>query len=226
MKIGCFLLFFFGILGSWQRVSAQNYWKTPPLWDYGNALTRKFIITTPGYMGPNALPVPEIKKGVVGNNFYLKAGGEVQFGNGDLTRNTTAALYYPIVPGKVAVELYGIPYEAYTLTEGIKQKRRILDQNNAGHVWGDYYVGTILQVVKDKVYLPDIALAFTLKTASGNHLLNARFTDAPAYFFDLSFGKEFRFKRSALIQSARIYGSGGLYIWQTNSDNYPQDDAE
>ena len=203
---------------------AQNYWKQTPLYDYGNTLKRKFIITTPGNMGPNALPVPEIKKGLVGKNLYVKAGGELHFGQGDFTRNVTAAFYYPVVPEKVAVEIYGIPYEKYTVNERLKRERRILDENCEGHTWGDYYVGTTLQLLKDHASIPDMALAFTFKTASGNSLLNARFTDAPAYFFDLSMGRGFTLNHPQ-FRKLRLYGTGGFYVWQTNSDQHPQDDA-
>ena len=223
MKKSWILIWLF-IFSSLPETIAQNYWKSPPLYDYGNALKRKFIITTPGNMGPNALPVPEIKKGLVGNSMYVKAGGELHFGKGDFTRNAVASLYYPVVPGKVAVEVYGIPYEAYTLSESIKKERRILDVNCEGHTWGDYYFGTIIQVLKDHQKLPDLALALTCKTASGGSLLNARFTDAPAYFFDLSLGRDLLLNHGK-IDKLRLYGSGGLYVWQTNSDYHPQDDA-
>lgn len=225
MKVGWLFSCVYLLVSTWSEVTAQNYWQLPALSDYGNTLKRKYIITTPGNMGPNALPVPELRKGLVGDYFYFRAGGELHFGNGDFTRNLTTDFYYPVVPGKVAVELYAIPYEAYTVTDALKEKRRILDENNAGHAWGDYYISTIIQVAKDKVYLPDVTLAFTFKTASGNHLLNARFTDAPAYYFDLAFGKDIKFNQASWFQKLRIYGCGGLYIWQTNNEVHPQDDA-
>ena len=218
------LLFISWILSLPQTVFAQNYWKLPPLYDYGNALKRKFIITTPGYMGPNALPVPEIRKGLVEDNMYVKAGGETHFGEGDFTRNVYAKVYYPVVPGKVAIEVYGIPYEVYDLTEETKKERRILDVNCSGHTWGDYYFSTIIQLTKNKPVLPDMALAFSCKTASGKSILNARYTDAPAYFFDVSFGKDLQLPVTG-IDKFRIYGTAGFYVWQTNSDQHPQDDA-
>src|SRR5688572_13916662 len=224
MKSWPHLLFLFWILLLPEYGCAQNYWKSPPLYDYGNALKRKFIITTPGYMGPNALPVPEVKKGLVEDNFYVTAGSEVHIGEGDFTRNAYAKIYYPVVPGKVAFEVYGLPYEVYTLTEQTKQERRILDVNSSGHTWGDYYFSTIIQLTKDKPVIPDLTLAFSCKTASGGSILNARFTDAPAYFFDLSFGKDLKIPIT-VVKRFRVYGTGGFYVWQTNSDHHPQDDA-
>jgi hypothetical protein len=228
MKPGRLTLIFFWLLLWAPSILAQtkaiyrNYWDQVPLKGMGNTLNKKYIITTPGYMGPNALPVPDIKKGLVENEMYFRMGGEVHFGKGDHTENLQAKFYYPIVPGKIAMELYGVPYEYFTLNDEIKQFRRIQDSASTGHTWGDVYFGTVIQVIKDKHAWPDLALTLTCKTASGNNLILARFTDSPGYFFDMSMGKNIPVKGK---QWLRLYGAAGFYVWQTNSDSHRQDDA-
>jgi len=60
------------------------------------------------------------------------------------------------------------------------------------------------------------------KTASGNNLAAARYSDSPGYFFDLSFSKN-------LINGRNIdltpFGLTGFYSWQTNDELRLQNDA-
>jgi len=71
-------------------------------------------------------------------------------------------------------------------------------------------------------FWPDILLGVTLRTASGGGLGNARYTDAPGYYFDLSAGKTFFEDRKV---SLRPYVMLGFYVWQTNVEIWAQNDA-
>lgn len=203
-------------------VQAQDYWLQEPPPYASSSVHEKYIITMPGYMGPNALPVPEIKKGLVEEAGFLQLSTEYHLGDGDRTFNTFAKAYLPLVHRRVAIELYGVPYEYFRLQEQTRFSRRARDRS--GHTWGDFYFGTIIQLLKDKPVFPDMALSLSCKTAYGNNLVNARFTDAPAYFFDLSFGKNLK-PGQLLFRNTRLYGTAGFYVWQTNSAIHRQNDA-
>jgi len=45
--------------------SDWNWWNEKHGWEPGMPSWRSFLHITPGYLGPNALPVPDVKKGVV-----------------------------------------------------------------------------------------------------------------------------------------------------------------
>jgi hypothetical protein len=48
----------------------------------------------------------------------------------------------------------------------------------------------------------------------------ARYTDAPAYYFDLSAGKQL-----SKTSPVKVVAMAGFYAWQTNDDDLFQDDA-
>jgi hypothetical protein len=225
MKIAC-LKYSAILLLLWLAPAAlaQNYWKLTPNIGLGNTVREKYIITTPGYMGPNALPIPEVNKGLVNPNTNFKVSAETHNGKGDNTQNMYAQIYYSVVPGKIAIKLYGVPIEHFSLTDNAKQNRRILNSKNTGYTIGDLYFSSELQLIKSSRFFPDAVLTLTCKTASGNNLRLARFTDAPAYSFDVAFGKDLNIPVKG-FKAARIYGSGGFFAWQTNSDIHRQDDA-
>ena len=61
-------------------------------------------------------------------------------------------------------------------------------------------------------------------TASGTHLFNARYTDAPGYYFDAHIGKKLNLgdKEENFM---RLYSMLGFYVWQTYSGRFLQNDA-
>ena len=67
-------------------------------------------------------------------------------------------------------------------------------------------------------------VGLTCRTASGTDRENSRFTDAPGYHFDLSIGDAYRIG-SGFLRQIRWYAELGFLCWQTNLDNYPQNDA-
>lgn len=220
-------LFFLCLSISIRLFSQQNYnnWtceectQRPSQW-------YKCLVIAPGYMGPNALPVPEIQTALVRNRLELEVTSENYFGKWDNTHNLFVKAYIPIAKGKVAVEMYGVPLEYYRSAEQIQAERMIVPWNykKEEYTIGDLYVGTIVQILRDKKYLPDVSISAHFKTASGGNLKNARFTDAPAYFFNTAFGKVLPF-RSRWLDYVHFYANFGFYVWQTYSDSFPQDDA-
>ena len=198
-------------------------------WDNKNNWIRgthwhEYINISPGFMGPNALPVPTIQNGVLSKKSTFKFAVEKHSSKGDETENVYTELYLPLYSDKVGFSIYGVPAEHYkmdTLTRDIRSSR---DYDGEGYAFGDVYFSTYIQLLEEHAKLPDILLTVNVKTASGGGLDAARFTDAPAYFFDLSFGKTYDLN-GAIIQSIRPHAMFGFFAWQTYEDNRRQNDA-
>lgn len=221
MKSFFFSIFLFGILS----VNAQenyDWWVQIHHWD-GITPWYQYLKFSPQYFGPNALPVPEIQKGIAGDKAFIEFAADGHFSKGDKTQNLFTKLYYPIVPGIVAIEGYVVPIEHYSMDTITRDERASRDRDGKGIAGGDIYFGTIVQLVKNKKF-PDMALRFSMRTASGTNVSAARYTDAPGYFFDLSIGKEYKSARNEL-NKIRWYAMLGFYCFQTNKLEYLQDDT-
>ena len=92
-----------------------------------------------------------------------------------------------------------------------------------GFATGDIHLSTTFQVIRDKKF-PDLACRFGFRTTSGDHLADARYSDAPAYYFDASFGKNIIIPVVQRL-SIRPYLSSGFLSWQTNTFKHMQNDA-
>ncbi len=205
-------------------VSQEDYswWNKAHNWD-GITSWTDYIIYSPYYLGPNALPVPESEKGFVKDRYEFRVGYESHISTGDKTQNLFLCLYIPLVKNIVAVEFYGVPIEHYKIDEKTVIERRIRNISGEGYAAGDFYFGTVIQILKDKKF-PDVALRMSCRTASGSKLSNARFTDAPGYFFDISFGKNLLFNNK-YFNKLRFHSMIGFYSWQMNLPNNRQNDA-
>jgi hypothetical protein len=198
------------------------WWNIKHGWELGMPSWRTFIHITPGYLGPNALPVPEIKKGVVqaGNN--LEVGMDLHFKTGDPTQNLFARYYRSFANDKIAIELYGVVLEHYAMSDTIRDERVARDYDGKGIAIGDLYFSTQIQLVKGRRF-PDTMLRMTGRTASGGHLDAARYSDSPGYFFDVSISRDYACKNERT--TIKPYASLGFYSWQTNDDMNLQNDA-
>ena len=199
-----------------------SWWDKIHHWD-GHTPWIKYLTFSPAYLGTNALPVPEISKGSVGNKGTLELSADGHFSRGDNTQNLFTRLYYPVVRGIVAVESYVVPIEHFKMDIITRDFRAARIKSGEGTAGGDIYFATIVQLVKDRKF-PDMALRLGCRTASGTNVSAARYTDAPGYFMDISIGKEFG-KENTCIKKIRPYAMLGFYSWQTNSDRWRQDDA-
>ncbi len=192
-------------------------------WD-GVTHWSKYMRYSPKYFGPNALPVPDVKNGTICENFEISLAGEYHYNKHDPTTNIYSRIEIPFVKKRVNVELYVVPIEFYNTDSSLRIERRTLNKQGSGFAGGDIYVASNFQIIHDKKNIPDIALRIGLRTASGTHLSHARYTDAPGYFFDLSFGKKYFFSPKN-ENYMKFYFSGGFYCWQTNDNEYRQNDA-
>ena len=219
------LLFFLLILYSIQSYSQvdYNWWNRKNNWD-GVSRWSSYLIFSPAFMGPNALPVPECNDGSVQGNASLEFSLEGHYSKGDDTKDIYTRIFLPLFSDRVGLNLSMVPIEFYKIDTITRDLRRSREYDGKGTSFGDVYVSTFIQLVKNRNYLPDVLISFNLKTASGGNVSAARYTDSPGYYFDVSFGKDISLNNS-LIKSVRPFVLGGLYIWQTNREDYFQDDA-
>jgi hypothetical protein len=113
--------------------------------------------------------------------------------------------------------------EHYSMDDNTIYERRTRNMSGTGYAVGDVCMSSIFQIVRNRKF-PDLVLRVSFRFPSGNKLSDARFTDAPGYFMDLSFGKQLELKEK-FIQKIRFYGMAGFYVWQMNRTNNMQDDA-
>jgi len=198
------------------------WWNIKHGWEPGKPGWRNFMRITPGYLGPNALPVPEVKKGVVPLGTNLEIGFDYHFMEGDPTQDIFARYYHSFAEGKIAIELYGVIAEHYNMSDFIRDERISRDFDGKGFANGDLYFSTLIQLVKGRKF-PDTMVRMAGKTAAGNQLEGARNTDSPGYFFDFSFSKSYAGRKEN--NSFLPYASFGFYSWQTNDEANLQNDA-
>lgn len=199
-----------------------NWWNIIHGWQPGMPGWRDWMHISPGYLGPNAMPVPDVKKGVVPSGSNLEFGLDFHFREGDPTQDFFAKYYRSFAENKIAIELYGVVVERYAMSEFIRDERIARDFDGKGMTNGDLYFSTLIQLVKGRKF-PDTMLRMACRTASGNQLEGARYSDSPGYFFDLSFSKEFSGQNEKM--SFLPFFSGGFYSWQTNDELNLQNDA-
>lgn len=220
MKIAILLIF---CIVPFYETFGEDYtwWNKIHDWEPGMPGWRSFIHSSPGYMGPNALPVPEVKKGIVTAGNTVEFGMDFHFMKGDPTQNIFAKYYHSFADNKIAIELYGVIVEHYAMSTYIRDERFARDFDGKGFANGDLYFSTLIQVIKDKKF-PDTMFRMACRTASGE-LDAARYTDSPGYFFDFSFSKEYIYEN----EKYRFlpYASFGFHSWQIYDEINVQDDS-
>ncbi len=217
-----FVLFFLCLIPLLGFSEDYLWWNIIHGWEPGMPGWRNMIHLTPGYLGPNALPVPEVKKGLVPAGANFEFGLDFHFRQGDPTQDLFAKYYRSFAGNKVAIELYGVVGEHYAMSNFIRDERVARDFDGKGFANGDLYFATLIQVVKDRKF-PDTMFRMAGRTASGSQIEGARYTDSPGYYFDFSFSKEYRCSNENM--SFLPYASLGFYSWQTNDELNLQNDA-
>jgi hypothetical protein len=212
------ILFLFQLWGQAQG----TWWNNINNWDRITPWER-YITPSPGFMGPNAFPIPEIKTGRIDSTLCLETAFEGHFNSHEQTTNLFTHLFIPFKNKTVGIQFFIVPFEAYRYDQFIRDQRSSTDYDGQGAAIGDLYLGTHIQVFEENKIRPAVLLTINIKTASGNQYGAARFADSPGYYFDLSFGKTL----SLIPQKSRLrlYGMLGFYAWQTNLPDHFQDDA-
>jgi hypothetical protein len=220
-------LLFILFLGTFIHVTGQDtntdysWWNELHGWEVGDPGWRNWMQIAPGYLGANALPVPDVKRGVMDTTLEVEVTASNHFSAGDPTQDISGRLFIPFAKNRIAIEMYGVVFEHYAFTTEVRDERFARDKDGKGTAIGDFYFSTLIQVIKDRKF-PNTLFRFASKTASGNQLEAARYTDSPGYFFDLSFSKDLGDKKAGMF---RPFGLFGFYSWQTNDELNLQNDA-
>jgi hypothetical protein len=196
-----------------------EWWARLVHWD-GVSEWPKYMITQPGYMGPNALPVPRIANGSIDSLFSLAATGAFHFSKGDNTQPVTLYGNYCLVKDRISFDASWIPYELFTMSHAIKEQRHVFSYFYYDrHATGDVQLNTNIQLLNKWRKSIHLALRIGYRFPTGTELGAARFTDGPGYYFDLSFAKPFNNSHVKWI------GMLGFYSWQMINLNRRQEDA-
>ena len=196
-------------------------WNDLVAWN-GQTHWTNYLIMSPARFGPNALPVPDLRNGRIEGERYFETTASSHFSDGDNTFDWSLRYYHPFLDNRIAIDFYMVAAEYYTLSAKVRDQRKIRSSSPEGVAVGDLFFGTIIQLVRERERFPDLTLEMYCKTTSGGGLQDARFTDHPAYYFNMNFGKDLG---SKVLDKVRWYGLLGFYNWQTNLDDYLQNDA-
>lgn len=200
-----------------------SWWVAIHHWD-GYTSWQHYMTISPAFMGPNALPVPDVSKAENDSTFQLEAAGDAHFSTGDHTQDFFVRGYAPFYNSKIAFSIDVIPIEWFqtdTITRDLRASRGKSGKGKAG---GDIYFTTYIQLLKDKKHWPDLSLRMALRTASGTNLGEARYTDGPGYYFDVSGGKTFATNKK-FLKAFRVYAMAGFYVYQTFDILHLQNDC-
>lgn len=189
-----------------------SWWVEKHNWD-GVTPWNQYMTISSAYFGPNALPVPEIKNGLVDSASSVNISYDYYTSKGDKTQDFYLKGTLPLFKNRISIELNAVPIEWYKMDTITRDERAVRTKSGEGSAGGDIYVSTCVQIVKNRKF-PDALLRFALRTASGTHLRDARYTDAPGYYIDVSFGKSI-FIKDKFIREVRFYADAGLYTYQT-----------
>lgn len=216
-----FLMLPFIVAGqSWTK--KFKWWNEKHNWD-GHTPWQQYITLSSAYMGPNALPVPQIRNAKIRDHVTFEHANNYYYQPGDETADLNLKFIYPFHKD-IQVEARMVPVEYFHISDTlIRDKRAIRHKNPEGTAVGDLTISTYMQILERENW-PDIVFGFSFRTASGSDLSMARYTDTPGYHFDLSFGDSFKVK-SSWIRKIRIYGMTGFYAYQTYGPFHNQNDA-
>lgn len=218
-----FIILFFLLLFPVFKSCAQDHqwWADNVGWD-GVSHWSEYIISSPRYLGPNALPIPQQNNGLLPEEHELRVGLNQHRTEGDITSNMAIGLDLLLVSKVVSFDFFWVPLELYQVSHDKKTERRIFHNfYNSESAIGDVQLRTNIQLFEQEREGIDARLRIGYRFANSDHMGAARFTDAPGYFFDMGLGKTYG--KGAL--QWRPSFMGGFYVWQTNRDDQFQNDA-
>lgn len=177
---------------------------------------------SPYYFGPNAFAVPEMLDGRVQNTLRAELAADFFSGfRGDRTIDAAFKLNVPLWTDRANLSVWMPAMEWYHNTDESLQACRVQEENlgtaRSGHLAGDVYVSTDMQILREREIIPDIVLRAALKTASGFESFHARYYDSPGYFFDLTVAKSVAVGQNARWNNRlRAALTTGFLCWQTD----------
>lgn len=196
----------------------HTWWAQNVQWD-GVSHWLSYLQFSPKFLGPNALPIPDLPSGRAPLQHSLSLEGQSHFQTGDRTFNPVLSAVYAAVPGKIGFELQFLPIEFFQTSHEVKTIRHVFHTfYHTRHATGDTYLQSYLQLLTHEKDFADLLLRVGYRFPTSNQVGAARFTDTPGYYFDLSTG----IPLSTII---RLQAMTGFYVWQTNDPQHAQNDA-
>ena len=183
----------------------------------------KYLQYSSRYFGPNAFPMPELRSGRIETRIEAELRGEYHAYEGDRTKDIYLRLFVPIAEGRAGVEVSYIIYEYYNMKRETVEERHAAGTSWRNGAHGDVIVSSLYQVLSNEKWV-DIMVEASIKTASGNRLADARYTDAASYWFNMNIGRNL-YKSANKSTSVRLQGLAGFYCWMTNDLIHRQNDA-
>jgi len=178
---------------------------------------------SPKYFGANAFPIPEVRSGIIKGKYEIEARYDYHHAKGDKTYNAFGRFFLPFGKGVAALDVSWIPAEYYKTSEEVKKERKASNTTPNEPAHGDVVIIAMFQVLKSEKWL-DAETSVGLKTASGNMLIDARYTDAASYWCDVHLGRNV-YSNKTLDLNLRVVAMGGFYCYMTNSLLHRQNDA-
>ena len=199
-------------------VVSQGFAQTP----LNKTSQRTVTQISPYYFGPNAFAVPEVLDGRVQTVLRAEVATDYFKGfRGDRTIDAAFKLNIPLWTDRVNLSVWMPAMEWYRNTDESLAACRVQPENiegaRSGHLAGDVYVSTDMQVLSENGLCPDVVLRAALKTASGFESFNARYYDSPGYFFDITAGNSMAIGESEKwAHRLRLALTTGFLCWQTD----------
>jgi hypothetical protein len=213
-------LVFFGMS---LHAPAQSFtwWAQNVHWD-GVTPWERYIKFSPGFLGPNALPGPQITNGSIDSVNSAGIGGSFYFSRGDQTENLSLYANYCLVKNKISFDFFWVPIEHFVMSRRLKEERNVFSDFYYEHyASGDMNLNTNIQLVNNEKKMIYSSLRIGYRFAN-SEIGAARFTDAPGYYFDMSFAKKF-----VHAPAWKWIAMAGIYVWQSDDikNRHRQDDA-
>lgn len=174
----------------------------------------------PGRMGYNALPALRNVDPVIGPHLEVEVSAAAQLSGLVAARDAAATPYFRVtVPfGEVAaLEIDGVPFELFEVSSATQA--RLEARQRAGIAPGDLRAGARFLLAGEGRRRPALGVRLVVKSTTGKGLDSLRFTNAPAYVFDLLAGKDLVRGPIELRALAKL----GFLAWQVGEG--AQDDA-
>lgn len=207
----------------WLSGQAQQYdwWVEKHDWD-GVTHWSDYMKFSPGYMGPNALPVPRLERGMIDSTSRLDISARTHWSRGDDTQDLLLRYQHAFIPGRIAVAAEWMAVEHYVTDTTTRDERFSRERDGKGISAGDLNISTMFRLLPEEGRRWGVVFRVNLRTASGDNLKGARHTDAPGYHFDLSTGRWFTLSATTRL---RLHATAGFLAYQTNRNDYYQNDC-
>jgi hypothetical protein len=218
-KVKLLLPVFFATLNF--MASAQDsyeWWNRQHNWD-GQTPKLNYIKRTPGFLGPNALPVPDLNDTKINFRTFVYAGARYQFDKSERVINPEIGIYFPFQKNRIAFSFYSRLFEFFETDSVLRDKRFARDSICSGVSKSESFLSARARVWENLYFFPDFTIEFGLKLNTGKNLENARHTNAPGYWFLGNFAKDIYNKERFNVRIISMFGG---FIWQAG-DNQQND---